>query len=101
MPIEQVHTCKMPDTEQSADLVRRARVALLQAGDTGTPEMRSAVKLHGGLGYVVLLLLGRAGRTFRARPGDRNGGVCGTQRNRIWIEKHVAASAQIQDLLVM
>ena len=53
-PIEQVHTFVMPNPEQCADLVRRARVALLQAGDARPPDGRSGVRPHKGLGYVVL-----------------------------------------------
>lgn len=68
MPIEQVHTFTMPDAEQCANLVHRARVALLQAGDTRTPNDRSAVKMVDGLGYVVLYGTEGTLAVYRIRP---------------------------------
>lgn len=70
VPIEQVHTFAMPDAEQCADLVRRARVALLQAGDARPPDDRSGVKLHKGLGYVVLRDTEGTLAVYRVRPDN-------------------------------
>lgn len=70
VPIEQVHTFAMPDAEKCADLVRRARVALLQAGDARGPDGRSAVKLHKGLGYVVLTGTEGTLAVYRVRPDN-------------------------------
>lgn len=68
MAIEKVHTFNMPNAEHCADLVHRARVALLQAGDTRTPNDRSAVKMVDGLGYVVLYGTEGALAVYRIRP---------------------------------
>lgn len=68
MAIEKVHTFNMPNAEQCADLVHRARVALLQAGDTRTPDHRSAVKMLDGLGYVVLYGIDGTLAVYRIRP---------------------------------
>ena len=70
MPIEQVHEFRMPSGGQCADLVRRARVALLQAGDSRAPDDRSAVKLHMGLGYVVLSDHLGTVAVYRIRPDN-------------------------------
>ena len=70
VPIEQVHEFRMPSDGQCADLVRRARVALLQAGDTRTPDERSAVRMHKGLGYVVLSDHLGTVAVYRIRPDN-------------------------------
>lgn len=70
MPIEQVHTFKMPDAEQCSNLVHRARVALLQAGDTRTPNNRSAVEMVDSLGYVVLRGTDGTLAVYRIRPDN-------------------------------
>lgn len=70
VPIEQVHTFVMPGAAQCADLVRRARVALLQAGDARAPDDRSGVRLHKGLGYVVLRRTEATLAVYRVRPDN-------------------------------
>jgi hypothetical protein len=70
VPIEQVHVFHMPGADQCADLVRRARVALLQTGDTRAPDDSSAVKLVKGLGYVVLGSSEGTLAVYRIRPDN-------------------------------
>lgn len=70
MPIDKKHPPLTPDTEQCADLLRRAQVAWIKTGGTEPPNKRSAVQIDAGLVYVVLR--GKKGvlAVYRARTDN-------------------------------
>ena len=71
MPIAQVHTFKRPDAATSADLLRRAVVAYMQAGGGMPDASRSGVRMLKGLGYVVLWDAGGdVVAVYRIRPDN-------------------------------
>lgn len=71
MPIAKVHDFRAPTEAQAADLLRRAMVAWLSSDGVEVPDAsRSKVRLHQGLGYVVLHGASSVLAVYRIRPDN-------------------------------